>query len=192
MKSFFSSVKYWISILFFKLKGWSCDLLPKEAGNKFVLIGFPHNTNMDAPFGIAFSFYNKVVTNPMLKAEWFFWPMTILFNAIGAVKIDRSSSNNVVDQITAEFAARDHFIPVIFPEGTRSKVKSIKTGFWNIATQANVPVVLLYKCEEKKKLMILGCMKLSHSIKEDLLAIQAAYRKEGYEIPMDTVLEGLK
>ena len=40
--------------------------------------------------------------------------------------------------------------------------------------------------------MILGCIKLSHSIKEDLMAIQAAYRKEGYEIPMAAVLEELK
>ncbi len=185
MKSFFISIKYKASVLFFKLQGWSCDLLPKEVGNKFVLIGFPHNTNMDAPFGIAFSFYNKTMTNPMLKKEWFFWPMTIIFNSIGAVSIDRSSKNNIVDQIAAEFSKRDHFIPVIFPEGTRSKVKSIKTGFWNIAKKANVPVVMLYKCEEKKRLMILGCIELSDSIKDDLLTIKAAYKKEGYEIPID-------
>ncbi len=192
MKSFISFVKYWASVLFFKLKGWSCDLLPKEAGNKFILIGFPHNTNMDAPFGIAFSFYNKTITNPMLKKEWFFWPMTIIFNAIGAVRIDRSSSNNVVEQIVTEFSNRDHFIPVIFPEGTRSNVRRIKTGFWSIAREANVPVVMLYKCEEKKRLMILGCMNLSDSMNDDLLAIQSTYLKEGYEIPMESVTKTLE
>ncbi len=182
MESFITYIKYCVGVLFFKIMGWSCDLLPKDAGNKFVLIGFPHNTNMDAPLGIAFSFYNKTKTNPMLKKEWFFWPMTILFNAIGAVKIDRSSSKNVVNQIAAGFSNCDHFIPVIFPEGTRSEVYRIKTGFWNIAKQGNVPVVMLFKNETEKRIMILGWMNLTDSIKDDLLTIQGIYQKEGYEI----------
>jgi 1-acyl-sn-glycerol-3-phosphate acyltransferase len=191
MKSFITFIKYCVGLLFFKIKGWSCDLLPKEVGNKFVLIGFPHNTNMDAPFGIAFSFYNKTITNPMLKKEWFFWPMTILFNAIGAVKIDRSSSQNIVKQIATEFLNRDHFIPVIFPEGTRREVQRIKTGFWNIAKQANVSVVMLFKNEAKKRLMILGWMDLTDSMKDDLLTIQTAYQKEGYKIPIKANLKEL-
>lgn len=177
-------LKFWIGWAYFKLIGWSCDLLPQEVGKKFVLIGFPHNTNMDAPFGIAFSFYNKVRTNPMLKKEWFFWPMTIFFKLIGAVKIDRSASHNVVDQLASEFEKRDYFIPVIFPEGTRSDVKQIKTGFWYIAKKADVPVVMILKHEAKKKIMIVGWMHPTDSIKDDLQTIQAIYQKAGYTIPM--------
>ncbi len=192
MKSFSVFIKYCIGLFFLKITGWSCDLLPKEAGDKFVLIGFPHNTNMDAPYGIAFSFYNKTLTNPMLKKEWFWWPMTILFNAIGAVRIDRSSSHNIVDQIAGLFSRREKFIPVIFPEGTRSDVKKIKTGFWNIAKQANVPVVMLFKNETKKRIMILDWMHLTDSMKDDLLTIHTVYEKEGYEIPMKSNLEELE
>lgn len=192
MKSFSCFVKYCVGLSFFKITGWSCDLIPKEVGNKFVLIGFPHDTNMDASYGIAFSFYNKMLTNPMVKKEWFWWPMTILFNGIGAVQIDRSSSGDVVHQIAAEFSKRDHFIPVIFPEGTRSPVQKIKTGFWNIAKQGGVPVVMVFKDQPRKRLKILGWLNCTDSMKDDLLTIQAFYRKQGYDIPMQENLQGLE
>jgi 1-acyl-sn-glycerol-3-phosphate acyltransferase len=41
----------------------------------------------------------------------------------------------------AQFDARDDFILVIAPEGTRSATKNWKTGFYQIALKAGVPIV---------------------------------------------------
>jgi len=184
MNYLFSWIKYGIGILFFKIQGWKCDIIPKEIGDKYVLIGFPHNTNMDAPFGIGFSFVNRIQTSPMIKKEWMFWPMSMIFKVMKVMPIDRSSAGNIVDQVAEEFSKRDKFIPVVFPEGTRKEVKQVKTGFWHIADQAKVPIVFLYKDGQKKQLLILGHMFTGKSKNDDLIKIRDIYRNAGYEIPL--------
>jgi len=190
MNYIFSWIKYGIGRLFFRILGWKCDIVPKEVGNKYVLIGFPHNTNKDAPYGVGFSFVNRIQTSPMIKKEWMFWPMSMIFKAMKAMPIDRSSAQNMVGQVADEFSKRDKFIPVVFPEGTRSKVRSIKTGFWHIANQANVPIVLLYKNETVKQFMILGHIYPGESKVDDLLKIRGIYRSAGYDIPFGDSFKG--
>ena len=182
-------MKYWIGIIFFKMQGWTCQTVPKEIGNKYMLIGFPHNTNMDAFFGIAFSFVNRTQTSPMIKKEWMFWPMSIGFKALHVLPVDRSAAGDMVDQVADEFAKREKFIPVIFPEGTRQDVRRIKTGFWHIASKANVPIVLLYKDTPKKQLLILDHLFTGTSKIDDLIKIRDIYRNAGYEIPLENSLK---
>jgi len=187
MHNLVSWIKYGIGMFFFKMLGWTCEIVPKEIGDKYVLIGFPHNTNMDAPFGIGFSFVNRIQSSPLIKKEWMFWPMSLIFKAMKVVPIDRSAAQNMVGQVVDEFSKRDKFIPVVFPEGTRKEVKKIKTGFWHIADQANVPIVLLYKDGQKKQLLILGHMVAGKSKKDDLIKIRDIYRNAGYEIPLEDI-----
>lgn len=184
MNFIFSWIKYGIGMLFFKIQGWKCGIVPKEIGDKYVLIGFPHNTNMDAPFGFGFSFVNRIQSSPMIKKEWMFWPMSIVFKVMKVMPIDRSSAGNMVTQVAEEFSKRDKFFPVVFPEGTRKDVKKIKTGFWHIADQAKVPIVFLYKDGQKKQLLILGHMFTGNSKEDDLIQIRDIYREAGYEIPL--------
>ena len=178
-------IKYGIGMLFFKMLGWTCEIVPKEIGEKYVLIGFPHNTNMDAPFGVGFSFVNRIRTSPMIKKEWMFWPMSIVFKIIKVIPVDRNSAKTIIDQVSEEFSKRDKFIPVIFPEGTRKEVRKIKTGFWHIADKANVPLVLLYKNSQIKRLQILGHMYPGKSKENDLIKIRDIFRRSGYEIPLE-------
>ncbi len=187
MKFIFSWIKYGIGMLFFKMIGWKCEIIPKVIGHKYILIGFPHNTNMDAPFGIGFSFINRIQASPMIKKEWMFWPMSIIFKWLNVMPVDRNAASDIVDQVAQEFLLRDTFIPVIFPEGTRKEVKMIKTGFWHIADKADVPIVLLYKDASQKRLRILGHLFAGEFKHDDLVKIRDIFRAAGYEIPMGDV-----
>jgi len=187
MKFIFSWIKYGIGMLFFKMLGWKCEIISKELGNKYMLIGFPHNSNMDAFFGIGFSFVNRIQSSPMIKKEWMFWPMSIIFKWMKVMPVDRNAASDIVDQVAKEFSRRDVFIPVIFPEGTRKEVKKIKTGFWHIADKANVPIVLLYKDDASKRLRILGSFHTSESKSDDLIRIRDIYRDAGYKMPFGDI-----
>ncbi len=57
----------------------------------------------------------------------------------------------MVDYIVSLFKERDDFVFAITPEGTRKYVEKWKTGFYHIATKANVPLVLGWIDYEKKK-----------------------------------------
>ena len=61
--------------------------------------------------------------------------------ALGGIPVDRSSRQDMVSQIVAQFDAHDDFILVVAPEGTRSRTTEWKTGFYQIALKADVPIV---------------------------------------------------
>ena len=54
--------------------------------------------------------------------------------------VDRSKNNNTVSQAVAYFEEEKIFRLAIAPEGTRKRVTALKTGFYHIATKANVPI----------------------------------------------------
>jgi hypothetical protein len=51
--------------------------------------------------------------------------------------------NNLVGSIVDIYNSKDTFHAVLAPEGTRKNVESLKTGFYYIAVQANVPIVMI-------------------------------------------------
>ncbi len=69
---------------------------------------------------------------------------------MGGIAIDRSSSNNVVEQTIEAFNNNDRLVVTIPPEGTRSKVDKWKTGFYYIAVGAKVPIGLGYLDYKRK------------------------------------------
>lgn len=66
-----------------------------------------------------------------------------MFRRLGGVPVDRSSTHGFVDQVADMFRNDPNFCIALSPEGTRKRVERLKTGFYHIARQANVPIVLL-------------------------------------------------
>jgi 1-acyl-sn-glycerol-3-phosphate acyltransferase len=61
--------------------------------------------------------------------------------ALGGIPVDRSAPQDLVGQVVDQFAAHDDFLLVVAPEGTRSRTTEWKTGFYQIALRAGVPIV---------------------------------------------------
>jgi 1-acyl-sn-glycerol-3-phosphate acyltransferase len=60
---------------------------------------------------------------------------------LGGISIDRRKAGNTVEQMRVNYEQRDNLELIITPEGTRSKVREWKSGFYRIAKAANVPIV---------------------------------------------------
>jgi len=75
------------------------------------------------------------------KHSLFKWPMGGFMRALGGVPVDRSSPQDLVGQIVDQFESHDDFVLVIAPEGTRSATTKWKTGFYQIALKAGVPII---------------------------------------------------
>ena len=78
----------------------------------------------------------------MAKNSLFRWPFRGFMYDMGGVSVDRSSSQNYVQQMVDEFAKRDEFMLTIAPEGSRGNDGKWKTGFYQIALAAKVPFVI--------------------------------------------------
>ena len=125
----------------YKRHGWSAIGKVPES-RKFVLVAAPHTSNWDFLYFIGLTEDLGFMPHFMAKKSLFRWPWKNFMYDMGGVAIDRSSPKNVVQQMADEFAARDEFMLTIAPEGTRSEVGKWKTGFYQIAMAAQVPIVI--------------------------------------------------
>jgi 1-acyl-sn-glycerol-3-phosphate acyltransferase len=64
----------------------------------------------------------------------------------------------------------------LFPEGTRKKVGTWKTGFWYIASQADIPIQLVSFDYEKRITECGPVIEPSNNIEADMKIIQQYYK----------------
>ncbi len=78
----------------------------------------------------------------MGKTAIFRRPFKGLFQWLGGIPVERSQSDNLVEQSIQQFQRNDRLILTIAPAGTRRRVIRWKSGFYHIACGADVPIVL--------------------------------------------------
>ena len=106
------------------------------------MIVAPHTSNWDLPAMLSMAWILGIELHWLGKKQLFRWPFGWLMRALGGVPIDRSAPQGTVAQVAQEFRDRDVFVLAIPAEGTRGLAKGWKSGFYNIAKQAGVPIVM--------------------------------------------------
>lgn len=156
---------------------------------KAVFIASPHTSNLDGFFMIATSFAMGVKLSWMGKQSLFKFPLGPILRALGGVSVDRSKSNDTVQQIADTFDARPGMYLAIAPAGTRKKRDYWKSGFYHIAVKANVP--LLCGCIDygRKECGIVGIVYPTGDPVHDMDQIREVYagRMGKYEALMTRV-----
>ena len=171
---------------FFKVTGWKGDTGEGLLEKKQVIIGFPHTSNMDTVRSLAFFASLGLSVNPLIKKEYFQGPLLPLLKQLGAIPVDRSKGSNMAQNLALEFARRDQFTLVLAPEGTRAKdgVKpAIKTGFWQIAKAADVPIILMLADNPSKHGRLIGKLRAT-DMASDLEYIAQTYAEFGVSLKL--------
>ena len=156
--------------------GWRVEgQLPHGVG-KCVLIAAPHTSNWDLPYTLMVSFVLKLHPYWMGKQSLFRPPFRPVMMWLGGIAVDRDKSNNVVAASAAALVAADGNVQLIVPpEGTRSKTRYWKTGFYYIALEANVPILLAYMDYSRKLAGIGPLFKPTGDIEADMRVIKTFY-----------------
>ncbi|MGZ3723370.1 MAG: lysophospholipid acyltransferase family protein [Bdellovibrionales bacterium] len=134
--------RFWLYI-----SGWKIVGNPLPA-NKYVLVVAYHTSNWDFPICVATRTAVKAPVSWIGKHTLFWGPLGPVMRLLGGVPVNRNLKTDIVGQVVAQFRAKEKFGVAIFPEGTRKRVSRWKTGFYQIALQAGVPIqpaVLDYK-----------------------------------------------
>ena len=161
-----------------KCLGWRTEGLTAQqiaAHPKFVLIAAPHTSNWDFPITLMVCFVLRLKVYWMAKASLFKWQIGWLSRWLGGIAIDRSASNNTVQNTIAAFAARERLAVMVAPEGTRGKVTHWKSGFYHIAHGAGVPIALAYLDFKHKAGGIGRMFHTTGDIAADMAEIQQFY-----------------
>ena len=157
-------------------KGWSEErMIPIE--RKFVVIAAPHTSNWDFLYFLGLAGKLDLPLSFMGKKSLFRWPFAGLMKDLGGIPVDRTKSVNMVDQMIAEFNARDTFMLTIAPEGTRGKVREWKTGFYHIAIGAGVPLVCGLMDYKKKRGGLGPAIWPTGNYEKDMAKVSEYYRQ---------------
>lgn len=137
---------HWLAkFIYFKILGWNVvgnTNISKETIKKAVIIAVPHTSWHDFYIGVLLRTVLNVKINFVGKKELFVFPIGWLFSMLGGTPIDRYAKENKVHTIAKLFKERDEFRMAMAPEGTRKKVKVWRTGFYYIAKEVHVPIIM--------------------------------------------------
>lgn len=108
------------------------------------MIVAPHTSGWDFIIGVLYRSALQLTHARYLgKMELFRPPFGFIFKWLGGTPVNRSSSQNMVDEVVKIFNQHDRFALALSPEGTRKRVERLRTGFYNIAKNAGVPIVMV-------------------------------------------------
>lgn len=138
-----SPISQLLAHLILRLIGWRTHTIRPHT-SRYVIIGAPHTSNWDFGLMLLLIAAEQLPIHFMGKDSLFRGPLGSLMRSLGGIPVNRRERGNLVDQIAAKFEQYDDLIIGIAPEGTRSKSKHWKTGFYYIALKAKVPIAMAY------------------------------------------------
>lgn len=168
-------------VIIWHLAGWRISgNVPPDT--KLVVTGAPHTSMWDYLLflcGILEMRLRPVVT---IKHTMFKPPIGWFLRLFGGIPIDRTRSNNMVDQLVEQIRQAPDNVQSAFiftPEGTRSYRDYWKTGFYWTALKADVRIACAAVNYREKRIYIDLVFKPSGNLEADFEMIRAYQEKHG-------------
>ena len=164
-----------LSIVGLRLFGWRAVGKVPKGLRKYVIIAAPHTSYWDFPLFVLIVFALRMNLNVFVKHTLFIGPLGWFLRYCGGVPVDRRAAGARVRQTVQEFEKNDDMVLLITPEGTRSPQPNWKTGFYHIASEANVPIAIAFVDTAAKRAGIDHFFMPTGDLDEDLSEIKAFY-----------------
>lgn len=157
--------------MLYKCLGWKKEVTV-EHPKKYIICLAPHTSNWDFVLGQLYSCAEGLYSNYLMKKEWFFWPLGVLFRKTGGIPVYRQRKTSMTDTLAETARKAEFFRLTITPEGTRSYNPDWKKGFYFIAAKAGIPILLYAVDYEKKLIRCTKSIMPSGDIDKDMLEIK--------------------
>jgi 1-acyl-sn-glycerol-3-phosphate acyltransferase len=133
-----------ICLLWWNIFGWKITgHFPHEVKKMVIIIG-PHTSTLDTVVGVgAWETEQIQHVHFFAKKELFEGIWRFFFKGLGGIPVDRSHPHGMVGQAVEVISKEEWFRLGLSPEGTRSKVEKLRTGFYHIAKQAGIPILMI-------------------------------------------------
>ncbi len=169
-------ILHWIGRVVLRITGWKLTgAVPRNP--KYVVVCGPHTSNWDLPVFMMLGFAINIRGKWLAKHTIFRGPLGWLLRRLGGIAVDRRVSHNVVRQVVEEFNRHKAMVLGIAPEGTRRFTDHWKSGFYQIALAANVPILLGYADYARKEGGVADFFLPTGNIEADLQRIRRAFEK---------------
>lgn len=168
--------------IFFRVMRWNFKgTFPNI--KKCVVIVIPHTHWYDFTLGVLVRKVLNLEINYIGKKSLFQAPYGWFFRWTGGTPVDRSKNQKLVDAVAEVFEKKEVFRFALAPEGTRKKVKELKTGFYFIAKKAKVPIVMVAFDFGKKQVKFSELMWTTNHMEADFKKVKEFYKGVKGKIP---------
>jgi len=144
--------------------------------DRCVMLAAPHTSNWDFLLAMAIFWKHDVKVKFFIKDGFTKGIHGGFFRWMGAIGVDRSKKNNLVDFAIELFKENKKLVMLVPAEGTRKRVGKWKKGFYHIAIGANVPVALGYLDFKNKIAGVDKMINLSGDFEADMKIIEDFYK----------------
>lgn len=140
-----------------------------------VIIFAPHTSNWDFPLLLCVRFaYGRPVAY-LAKDTLFRFPVAGILRWTGAVPVERTERHALVRTLTQAFRERSQLWLAMSPEGTRAKTDHWKSGFYHVAREAGVPLLLAFIDAARRECGLGDLIELSGDVDADLARLRTFY-----------------
>lgn len=165
-----------IASILFGIFGWTAKVELNEDMKHSVMIAAPHTSNWDFPIALLAFWKMEVPVRYFIKDYYTSGILGWFFRWTGAIGVNRSKEKNHLTNFAIEqLKSNKEIVVLVTPEGSRKKADKWRTGFYRIATAANVPITLAYADYPDK---VIGVREVYHptgDFETDMEYIQKAY-----------------
>ena len=179
-----STFWYFMAKFVFWVAGWKLGEIHNQDVKKSMMIAAPHTSNWDLIIARAAFYLMDVDVRFTVKKEWAtHWLLGGMVRAVGALPVDRSRNNSLVDGMVKLFDEYDELVILITPEGTRAYQPRWRRGYYFAALQAHVPIRLGYLDYRLKEAGIGEAVYPTGDYEADEAKIKAYYRTKTGRFP---------
>lgn len=172
----------WLGLVVQWIFGWRAEGGPPNA-SKAVLIAAPHTSNWDFFHALMAGWVFGVQFQWLGKQELFDGPLGPLLRWLGGVAVDRRASHGLVEEVARRFQAADRMLLMVPAEGTRSYRPYWKSGFYQIALAADVPIILGYLDYRRRRAGLGPALHPTGDMSADMDVIRAFYADKTGKYP---------
>lgn len=122
---------------------------------KFVIAVAPHTSNWDFLVGLWVKLALQLGARFVGKHTLFRGPLGAYMRWLGGVPVERHAAAGFVGESARVLREATAFVLVLAPEGTRKRTDKWKSGFYRIAVEAGVPI-LLARFDYPRKAVVFG------------------------------------
>ncbi len=142
---------------------------------KYVIAVAPHTSNWGFVVGVLVRQATGMGAQFLGKHTLFRPPLGFVMRWFGGIPVRRDAGVGLVQQTVEAFRAREAFLLVVAPEGTRGAVAAWRTGFYYIALGAGVPISLVTIDYGRKEVVAGPVLVPSGDLEADLKTMHAFF-----------------
>ena len=157
-----------------------------------VFVAYPHTSWLDLPLMLGISWASDITPGFLAKKQIFRAPFGGLLRWMGGIAVDRANPGTLVADLTERARSGRPLALVIAPEGTRGGTGHWKSGFYRIAGDADVPIVLGYVDRPTRTCGFGPSFRPSGDARADMDRVRAFYADKHGAKPMPSAVPSLR